>query len=49
MIVFGPGDIAQAHTRDEYIEVADLERGVRVLRTFLQGVATRVSPGGKLS
>ena len=49
VIVFGPGDIAQAHTRDEYIEVADLERGVRVLRTFLQGVATRVSPGGKLS
>lgn len=29
-IVLGPGDIAQAHTVDEWIEVAELERAVEV-------------------
>lgn len=29
-IVLGPGDIAQAHTADEWIEVAELERAVDV-------------------
>jgi acetylornithine deacetylase len=29
-VVLGPGDIAQAHTVDEWIEVADLERAVEV-------------------
>ncbi len=27
LIVCGPGDIAQAHTRDEYIELDQLDRG----------------------
>jgi acetylornithine deacetylase len=29
-IVLGPGDIAQAHTVDEWIDVAELERAVEV-------------------
>ncbi|MEX2549847.1 MAG: M20/M25/M40 family metallo-hydrolase [Nitriliruptoraceae bacterium] len=34
-VVFGPGDIAQAHTADEYIEVEDLVRGAEILARFL--------------
>jgi len=32
---FGPGSIKQAHTSDEFIEVAELERGVQFFRNFL--------------
>jgi acetylornithine deacetylase/succinyl-diaminopimelate desuccinylase-like protein len=35
-LVFGPGDIAQAHTAREWISVESLEQGVRVLRRFLE-------------
>ena len=35
-VVFGPGDIAQAHTADEWISVEALERGKRLLLRFLQ-------------
>jgi succinyl-diaminopimelate desuccinylase len=35
-VVFGPGDIAQAHTADEWIELAQLERGRELLERFLQ-------------
>lgn len=38
-IVFGPGDIAQAHTRDEWVAVSELERGTRLLTTFLETMA----------
>jgi acetylornithine deacetylase/succinyl-diaminopimelate desuccinylase-like protein len=34
-VVFGPGDIAQAHTADEWISLAALERATRVLVRFL--------------
>jgi succinyl-diaminopimelate desuccinylase len=34
-VVFGPGDIAQAHTADEWISVAELERGRALLVNFL--------------
>jgi len=34
-IAIGPGSIAQAHTRDEWIAVADLEKGVQFFREFL--------------
>jgi acetylornithine deacetylase/succinyl-diaminopimelate desuccinylase family protein len=34
-IAFGPGSIAQAHTADEWISVADLEGGVGFLKRFL--------------
>ena len=35
-VVFGPGDIAQAHTADEWISAAELERGKELLLKFLQ-------------
>jgi acetylornithine deacetylase/succinyl-diaminopimelate desuccinylase-like protein len=34
-IALGPGSIKQAHTSDEFIEVAELERGVEFFRMFL--------------
>ncbi len=34
-VVFGPGSIAQAHTTDEYITIASLERGAEIYRRFL--------------
>ena len=34
-VVFGPGDIAQAHTLDEWVAVRQLERGVALLGKFL--------------
>jgi acetylornithine deacetylase len=33
-VVFGPGDIAQAHTNDEWISLAQLERGKDLLVRF---------------
>jgi acetylornithine deacetylase/succinyl-diaminopimelate desuccinylase-like protein len=35
-VVFGPGDIAQAHTSAEWISIASLERGTRILEKFLR-------------
>jgi acetylornithine deacetylase/succinyl-diaminopimelate desuccinylase-like protein len=37
-VVFGPGDIAQAHTADEWISLAQLERGKKVLLHFLKSL-----------
>ena len=37
-IVFGPGDIAQAHTADEWISVRQLERAHGVLVKFLRSL-----------
>jgi succinyl-diaminopimelate desuccinylase len=37
-IVFGPGDIAQAHTVDEWISLSSLERGKDMLLTFLRSL-----------
>jgi acetylornithine deacetylase/succinyl-diaminopimelate desuccinylase-like protein len=37
-IVFGPGDIAQAHTADEWIEIDSLEQGKDVLLNFLRSL-----------
>jgi acetylornithine deacetylase/succinyl-diaminopimelate desuccinylase-like protein len=34
-IAMGPGSIAQAHTRDEWISISELERGVAFFRDFL--------------
>ncbi len=34
-IAIGPGSIAQAHTRDEWITTADLERGARFFQDFI--------------
>jgi acetylornithine deacetylase/succinyl-diaminopimelate desuccinylase-like protein len=35
-VLFGPGDIAQAHTADEWISVRSLDRAMAVLTIFLQ-------------
>jgi len=37
-VVFGPGDIAQAHTDNEWISLAELERGKGLLLRFLQSL-----------
>ena len=37
-VVFGPGDIAQAHTADEWIELEQLERARRMLVEFLHSL-----------
>ena len=37
-VVFGPGDIAQAHTADEWISLASLERGKNLLLHFLRSL-----------
>ena len=37
-IVFGPGDLAQAHTADEWIALNSLEKGTAVLTRFLQSL-----------
>lgn len=37
-VVFGPGDIAQAHTANEWISIAQLERARGMLRDFLKSL-----------
>lgn len=37
-VVFGPGDIAQAHTVDEWIALKQLERGANLLLRFLRAM-----------
>ena len=37
-VVFGPGDIAQAHTAEEWISIASLERGTDILERFLRSL-----------
>ncbi len=39
-IAIGPGSIAQAHTKDEFIAVSDLENGVAFFRRFLSSLAS---------
>ena len=39
-IAIGPGSIAQAHTKDEFIAVADLEAGVEFFKRFLLSLQT---------
>ncbi len=36
-VLLGPGDIAQAHTADEWVELTQLERLTRLLVKFLRG------------
>jgi len=38
-VVFGPGDIAQAHTADEWISLAQLEHGKNLLLRFLNSLS----------
>ncbi len=37
-IAFGPGSIHQAHTKDEFIEVASLESGAKIFVEFLRAL-----------
>lgn len=37
-IALGPGSIAQAHTKDEWISVQELERGVEFFKAFLRAL-----------
>jgi len=37
-VVFGPGDIAQAHTAKEWLAVSQLEEAIRILERFLRGL-----------
>jgi acetylornithine deacetylase/succinyl-diaminopimelate desuccinylase-like protein len=37
-VVFGPGDIAQAHTSDEWISLGSLERATQILVRFLESL-----------
>jgi len=34
-VVFGPGDVAQAHTREEWIDIEELKQSVRVYRAIM--------------
>ena len=34
-VVLGPGDIAQGHTKDEWIDIGELKRGVEIYRTLM--------------
>lgn len=36
-VVFGPGDVAQAHTEDEFIDLKDLDRAFRILQNLIGG------------
>lgn len=36
-VVFGPGDIAQAHTKDEWVELAQVEQAAEILFRFAAG------------
>lgn len=36
-VVFGPGDIAQAHTKDEWVDLAEVERAADILYRFARG------------
>ena len=44
--VFGPGSIKQAHTVDEYIELASLEKGCAILVDFLNRLAAEHEEAG---
>ena len=35
-IVFGPGDIAQAHSADEWIDLTQLDQATAIVLRFLQ-------------
>jgi acetylornithine deacetylase/succinyl-diaminopimelate desuccinylase-like protein len=37
-VALGPGSIAQAHTADEWISVADLEAGADFFEKFLRSL-----------
>ena len=38
LVICGPGSIAQAHTTDEFIDLAELQRGVTTYQRIVQSV-----------
>jgi acetylornithine deacetylase/succinyl-diaminopimelate desuccinylase-like protein len=38
-VVFGPGNLAQAHTSDEWVATAELDRATAILTRFLAGLS----------
>ena len=36
MVVIGPGDIRQAHTHDEWIDLNQLQRGTEIYAAMIQ-------------
>jgi acetylornithine deacetylase/succinyl-diaminopimelate desuccinylase-like protein len=42
-VVFGPGSIAKAHTRDEFIEIDQLEKAAEVYYRFCVSPTARPS------
>ncbi len=42
-VVFGPGDIAQAHSVDEFVEISQVEAAVEILKRFLLESAASLS------
>ncbi len=44
MIVIGPGDIAQAHTVDEWIELEQLRKGVEIYSRFIEHICVKGLP-----
>jgi acetylornithine deacetylase/succinyl-diaminopimelate desuccinylase-like protein len=44
VVVFGPGSIQQAHTADEYIDVAELQKGSDIMADFLMSYAEDRAP-----
>jgi acetylornithine deacetylase/succinyl-diaminopimelate desuccinylase-like protein len=46
-VVCGPGDIAQAHTKDEYVEVEQLERAARLYARVIEGWPRSAPAGGR--
>ena len=44
MVVLGPGDIAQAHTVDEWIELDQLHQGVELYTRFIDRVCIQGTP-----
>lgn len=43
-VILGPGDIAQAHTRDEWIDLAELEHGVAGYRALMASPPQSAAP-----
>jgi len=43
-VCFGPGDIAQAHSADEWIDAAQIDACARILERFARGLATGSEP-----
>jgi acetylornithine deacetylase len=42
-VICGPGDIAQAHRKDEFISIEQLEMGVNLIRNIIQHAAAPVT------